>query len=86
MTRLSYAVVLTSLPIALLCNTLRLALTAVLFTWLEGEDWERRFHDWGGYAMMPLALALVVAELWLLARLTTPPTETKPVIISRQQA
>ncbi len=26
----------------------------------------------GGYAMMPLALALVVGELWLLARLTTP--------------
>ena len=79
-------VLVSSLPIALLCNTLRLAITAVLFTFLEGEAWEQRFHDWGGYAMMPLALAMVVGELWLLARLTTPPMEMQPVIISRRQA
>jgi exosortase len=73
-----------SLPIAFFCNTLRLAVTAVFFTLVEGEDWERWFHDWGGYAMMPLALALVVGELWLLARLTIPPLEIEPAIISRR--
>jgi len=73
-----------SLPIAFLCNTLRLATTAVFFTFVTGRTWEQRFHDWGGYAMMPLALALVVGELWLLARLTTPPTELEPAIISRR--
>ncbi len=75
-----------SLPIALLCNTLRLATTTVSFTMLEGEIWEQRFHDWGGYAMMPLALAMVVGEFWLIARLTTSPTKTEPAIISRRQA
>jgi exosortase len=79
-------VLFSSLPIALLCNTLRLAITTVFFTVLEGEIWEQRFHDWGGYAMMPLALAMVVGELWLLARLTTSPTEAEPAIISRRQA
>jgi len=73
-----------SLPIAFLCNTLRLAVTAVFFTVIKAEIWEQRFHDWGGYAMMPLALALVVGELWLLARLTTPPMEVAPAIISRR--
>jgi exosortase len=73
-----------SLPIAFLCNTLRLATTAVFFTFIKGQTWEQRFHDWGGYAMMPLALALVVGQLWLLARLTTPPTELEPAIISRR--
>ncbi len=73
-----------SLPIAFLCNTLRLATTAVFFTFIKGQTWEQRFHDWGGYAMMPLALALVVGQLWLLARLTTPPTELAPAIISRR--
>ena len=34
-------VLVSSLPIALLCNTLRLAITAVFFTILEGEDWEQ---------------------------------------------
>jgi exosortase len=79
-------ILVSSLPIALLCNTLRLAITAVLFTVVKGEVWEKRFHDWGGYAMMPLALAIVVGELWLLAQLTTPPVETRPVIIARRPA
>ncbi len=79
-------VVVSSLPIALLCNTLRLAVTAILFTIIEGEGWKQRFHDWDGYAMMPLAIGMVVGELWLLARLTTPPVEVKPVIISRRPA
>lgn len=78
-------VLISSLPIALLCNTLRLAVTAVSFTILEGEVWEQRFHDYGGYAMMPLALAMVVGELWLLTQLTTPPAPIEPAIISRRR-
>ncbi len=77
-------VLVSSLPIALLCNTLRLTVTAVCFTIIEGETWEQRFHDWGGYAMMPLALAMVVGELWLLSRLTLPPVHVEPAIISRR--
>lgn len=80
------AVVLaSSLPIALLCNTLRLAVTSVAFTVIESEEWRQGFHDYGGYAMMPLALAMVVGELWVLARLTTPPTAVEPAIVSRRQ-
>ncbi|MBN2020374.1 MAG: exosortase [Sedimentisphaerales bacterium] len=71
-----------SLPVALLCNTTRLALTAIAFTWLEGDYWEKIFHDFGGYAMMPLALAIVVLELWLIDRLTVQPVKAKEVIIS----
>jgi exosortase/archaeosortase family protein len=77
-------ILISSLPIALLCNTVRLAITAIFFTILEGEYWEQIFHDFGGYAMMPLALAMVVGELWLLAKLTVLPTEEKAIIITRQ--
>ena len=73
-----------SLPIALLCNTVRLTLTAMAFTVLQGKYWEKVFHDFGGYAMMPLALAIVVVELWLLAKLTTLPTKEEAVIITRR--
>jgi len=73
-----------SLPVALLCNTTRLAITALAFTVVSGEYWEKVFHDFGGYAMMPLALAVVVAELWILAKLTTPPTEKETIVITRQ--
>jgi exosortase len=73
-----------SLPIALLCNTVRLTITAMAFTVLDGEQWEKIFHDFGGYAMMPLAIAIVVAELWLLRKLTTAPTQQEAIVITRQ--
>jgi len=77
-------VLASSLPIALMCNTVRLAITAIFFTVLKGEYWEDIFHDFGGYAMMPLALAAIVAELWLLTKLTTLPVEDEAIVIARQ--
>jgi len=76
---------LSSLPIALICNTLRLAVTSVAFTILKGDRWQQAFHDFGGYAMMPLALAIAVGELWILSQLTAQPiTEEKVAIIQRK--
>lgn len=76
-------VVLASLPIALLCNTLRLVVTSIAFTKLEGDYWEQIFHDFGGYAMMPFAVAAVVALLALMAGLTMPPQDKKRIVITR---
>jgi len=78
-------VLASSLPIAILCNTARLTITALAFTVLSGEHWEKIFHDFGGYAMMPLALAVVVTELWLLAKLTTLPTKKETIIITQEK-
>jgi exosortase len=58
-----------AIPIALICNTLRLAITAIAFTKLDSQRWEGAFHDYGGLAMMPLALGIVVFELWLLSNI-----------------
>jgi exosortase len=74
-------VFISSLPIALFCNTLRLAATAIAFTVLQGEYWEKMFHDFGGYAMMPLALAIVVGEFWFLSKLTVVPKKESLVVI-----
>jgi exosortase len=78
-------VFVSSLPIALLCNTVRLAITAIAFTVLKGEYWEKMFHDFGGYAMMPLALAIAVGELWFLTKLTTAPKENRIVVTKGAQ-
>jgi len=78
-------VLASSLPIALLCNTTRLTITALAFTVRSGQHWEKIFHDFGGYAMMPLALAVVATELWLLGKLTTPPTKKEAIIITGQK-
>ena len=79
-------VLASSLPVALLCNTVRLTITAIAFTIIEGERWDEIFHDFGGYAMMPLAIAMLVAELWFLRKLTTAPTQQEPIVITRQDA
>jgi exosortase/archaeosortase family protein len=76
---------ISSLPVALLCNTGRLAITAVALTRLEGQFWDDVFHDFGGYAMMPLAIAAVVGELWLLTKLTAFPQQHERIIIARQR-
>jgi len=75
-----------SLPIALLCNTVRLTITSIVFTMVQGKQAEDIFHDFGGYAMMPLALAVILVELWLLKALTTNPAEKQTVVITRRDA
>ncbi len=73
------------LPTALLCNTIRLTVTSIALTVLKGDDWKQIFHDFGGYAMMPLALLAVVGELWLLKQLTTTPENRDVVVIERHK-
>ena len=80
-------VLLSSIPIALVCNTIRLTVTAIAFTKLDTERWEKAFHDFGGFAMMPLALLLVMGELWLLSRAVIEPkriSKQKQVIYRRK--
>lgn len=60
---------LSGIPIAIVCNTIRLAATAIAFKQGYGERMNQWFHDFGGYAMMPLALGMLFGELWLMRRL-----------------
>jgi exosortase/archaeosortase family protein len=61
--------VLSSVPVALACNILRLVITAVLFLATSSETAERFFHDFAGLTMMPAAVALLAGELWLLGKI-----------------
>jgi len=62
-------ILLSSLAVAILCNILRLTAMAIAFTRGWGAWAEQSFHDFGGIAMMPLALAALAGELWLIDRL-----------------
>jgi exosortase len=59
-------VVLSSIPVAILANSVRLIVTVVVFDSVNSELADKFFHDFAGLAMMPLAILLVMAELWLL--------------------
>ena len=69
------SLVVSSIPVAIVCNTIRLVITATLFL-LAREEWAKTFfHDGAGYTMMPMAIVIMVAELWLMARLVLPDPE-----------
>ena len=61
--------VVSSVPVAILCNLIRLVVTAVLYVVASSETAERFFHDFAGLTMMPLAVLVLVAELWIMSRL-----------------
>jgi len=71
--RLKKAVLLfSSIPVAVICNILRLCVTAMLFIHASSEVAEKFFHDFAGLAMMPVAALLMFIELWMLDRLIVP--------------
>ncbi len=67
-------VLISSIPIALACNVARIVVTAYLYS--VGYDWLAQgvFHDGAGLLMMPLALSMILLELWLLSNLAVPPS------------
>ncbi|MCY2965786.1 MAG: exosortase/archaeosortase family protein [Planctomycetota bacterium] len=62
-------IVLSSVPIALVANILRIVMTAVFFETFNKELAEGILHDLAGFAMMPLGLLMLGIEAWILARI-----------------
>lgn len=63
------AIVLSSVPVAIVCNLVRLVITAFLFLWTSSEWAERFFHDFAGFTMMPMAILILLGELWIMSKL-----------------
>ena len=63
--------VLSSVPVAIVCNLDRLVVTSLLYLIVSSEVAEKFFHDFAGWTMMPMAIFILVGELWLMARLVT---------------
>ncbi|NLX04026.1 MAG: exosortase/archaeosortase family protein [Phycisphaerae bacterium] len=61
--------VVSSVPIAIACNIIRLVITAELYLLTSSEVAEKFFHDFAGLTMMPMAVLMLVGLLILLDRL-----------------
>jgi len=61
--------VVSSIPVAILCNQIRLVVTALLFLVVSSKVGERFFHDFAGLTLMPMALLMLGLELWIMAKL-----------------
>lgn len=68
---------LSSIPVAVLCNIIRLSVTGMLFLLAGSEIAEKFFHDFAGLVMMPAAVLLMFGELWLMEKLIVPETTTQ---------
>jgi len=76
-------VLVSALPIALLVNLGRILVTAMIMVHFEGTDLSKwmneKSHDYAGYAMMPIALLLLLFELKLLSWLLIEEENRRPV-------
>lgn len=72
---------LSTVPIALVANILRIALTAWAYH-IFGAKWgDKIAHDTAGWLMMPIALTMVYVEMKVLSWLVVEDTEsTKPMV------
>ena len=76
------AILLSAVPIAVVANVFRITLTAVLHEMVSHELADRVFHDLAGFLMMPLAMALVFLETWLLEHLFLDRASIGPVPVN----
>ncbi|MDZ7617802.1 MAG: exosortase/archaeosortase family protein [Patescibacteria group bacterium] len=74
-------IVLSAVPIAVLANVFRIAVTAVLHDLVSTELADKVFHNGAGMMMMPVAIAMLSAELWLISHLVVEPTGARPIPI-----
>ena len=62
-------VLLGIVPIAVLTNVLRITATGVSFSGVSDKGMQDFLHDMHGWLMMPVGLALLAVELWMLKKL-----------------
>ncbi len=73
------AVLLTSsIPVAVVCNIIRIVATAILMLLVSTQAGEKFFHDFAGVVMMPAAVLLLFGEVWLMDRLVVPESAAQP--------
>jgi exosortase len=61
-----------SIPVAVICNIVRIFVTAVIMLYFSAEAAQKFFHDFAGFVMMPIAVVLMFSELWLMEKVIVP--------------
>jgi len=67
-----FVIVVSAVPIAILANVARITATGVLVEAAQGDLARAVFHDLAGWLMMPLALGMLLLELYILRRSIEP--------------
>jgi exosortase len=75
-------IVMSAIPIALLCNVVRITATGFLLEHVSSQTANLFFHDLAGWFMMPLGLTMLALELAILSNLFLKPTTLKPAAVN----
>jgi len=77
-----------SIPVAVVCNMVRIFVTAMLMLYVSAEVAQKFFHDFAGYGMMPAAVLLLFGQLWLMNKVVVhePKSQQKPTVMPAQSA
>lgn len=77
-----------SIPVAVICNVIRIFITAMLMVYVSSEAAQRFFHDIGGFVMIAVAVSLLFGEIRLMDRLivSDAQTPTRQLIVSARLA
>jgi len=67
-----------AVPIAVCANVVRITVTGLLTEASQNDLAHVVFHDLAGWLMMPLALGMLLAELWILGRILVPVEVYRP--------
>jgi exosortase len=75
-----------SIPVAVICNVIRIFATALLMLYVNSEVGQKFFHDIGGFVMIAVAVSLLFGEIRLMDRLfvSESNTQAEHVIVSRR--
>ena len=63
-----FVIMLSAVPIAVICNILRITATGIFCQYFEGAKVRLFFHDFGGYIFVPIAIALAILGIRLFER------------------
>ncbi|MFZ2397692.1 MAG: VPLPA-CTERM-specific exosortase XrtD [Smithella sp.] len=64
-----------AIPLSIITNSLRISLTAILYPSLGPAAAEGFFHDFSGWAIFMISLAVLLAEIWVLRKILPRPGE-----------
>ena len=77
-----------SIPVAVICNVIRIFATALLMLYVDSKVGQKFFHDIGGFVMIAIAVSLLFGEIRLMDRLIVSESGPQPgqVIVSARSA
>jgi exosortase/archaeosortase family protein len=77
-----FMIVLGIVPIAVLANVLRITATGLSYVVFTNKETTEFLHDLHGWLMMPVGLALLGLELWVLGRLVVQPEQDRKPLVN----